>query len=51
MLGHGIALAFLEDPEVRAPGLAVGIEQRGRVLEGEIVETPFVRAGVWATSR
>ena len=51
MLGHGIALAFLEGPEVRAPGLAVGIEQRGRVLAGEIVETPFVRAGQWATSR
>ena len=51
MLGHGIALAFLEGPEVRAPGLAVAIEQRGRVLAGGVVETPFVPAGQWATSR
>ena len=51
MLGRGIALAFLEGHEAGAPGLAVGIEQRGRVLAGEIVETPFVRAGQWAASR
>jgi aminomethyltransferase len=56
MLGHGIALAFLDsaagvssdgDP---AQGTELGIEQRGRLLDARQVETPFVRAGQWATT-
>ncbi len=53
MLGHGIALGFVDTsadgPPVIGTGLA--IEQRGRVLEARVVETPFVRAGQWASTR
>ena len=54
MLGHGIALALLDgpptgDPSTAPPGSEFGIEQRGRVLEARRVETPFVRAGQWAS--
>jgi aminomethyltransferase len=44
VLGHGIALAFLE-PTATEAGTAVEIEQRGRQLEAAVVTTPFVRSG------
>ena len=44
VLGHGIALGFLE------PGLEVGasvqVDVRGSLLDGEIVELPFVRGSL-----
>jgi aminomethyltransferase len=54
MLGHGIALAFLDGPaddgEVAAGGNPVlDIEQRGRRLPARVVPTPFIRAGQWAS--
>ncbi len=52
MLGHGIALALLEGPATGGPGpgAELAIEQRGRLLPARRVETPFVRAGQWATT-
>ena len=56
MLGHGIALAFLDGPagsdtgEVRSSQASLGIGQRGRVLAARVVPTPFVRAGQWAST-
>jgi aminomethyltransferase len=44
VLGHGIALAFLE-PTATEAGTAVEIEQRGRQLAAAVVTTPFVRSG------
>ena len=41
VLGHGIAMAFLE-PQV-AVGDAVTVDVRGFVLEGRVVDLPFVR--------
>ena len=41
VLGHGIALAFV-DPAVTV-GDAVEVEVRGSVIEGRVVETPFVK--------
>ncbi len=57
MLGHGIALALLDstvdagtdgDPTARP---ALGIEQRNRFLPAQVVTTPFVRPGQWASGR
>jgi len=55
MLGHGIALAFVDTPgDGTGPGTevgtALGIEQRGRLLPAQVVGTPFVRAGQWAST-
>lgn len=50
MLGHGIALAFIEaalDPE---PTMTFDIEQRGKSLAATVVRTPFVRAGQFASA-
>lgn len=48
MLGHGIALGFVES----AAGLLIGddveMQQRGRSLGARVTSTPFVRAGQWA---
>ncbi|MEY2754935.1 MAG: aminomethyltransferase [Actinomycetota bacterium] len=41
VLGHGIALAFV--PPQAAVGTAVQIDVRGSLLDGRIVELPFVR--------
>jgi aminomethyltransferase len=54
MLGHGIALAFVDTQGEGAAlttdvGTALGIEQRGRVLAAQVVGTPFIRAGQWAS--
>lgn len=40
MLEHGIAMAFV-DPSVEV-GAAVGLDARGTLLEGTVVEMPFV---------
>ncbi len=48
VLGHGIALAFLE-PAATEVGTRVEVEQRGRRLAASVAETPFVRAGTSAT--
>jgi aminomethyltransferase len=40
-LGHGIALGFV--PPGVEPGAAVGIDVRGTLLPGTVVETPFVK--------
>jgi glycine cleavage system aminomethyltransferase T len=54
MLGHGIALAFLDGPadgDRAADGdQRLRIEQRGRLLPARVVATPFVRAGQWAST-
>ena len=55
MLGHGIALAFLDGPGDDGPASAdggrdLGVDQRGRVLPARVVRTPFVRAGQWAAT-
>jgi aminomethyltransferase len=56
MLGHGIALAFLDSTggvtgdAAPTEGTALGVEQRGRVLPARLVKTPFVRAGQWAST-
>ena len=42
VLGHGIALGFV--PPGLAIGTAVGIDVRGTVVPGRLVETPFVKA-------
>jgi aminomethyltransferase len=44
VLGHGIALAFLE-PTATEVGTRAEVEQRGRRLAASVVETPFVQAG------
>ena len=49
MLGHGIALAFVDAAVDPMPSTAVDIEQRGRAIPATIVRTPFVRAGAWAS--
>jgi len=49
MLGHGIALAFVDAAVDPTPSTAVDIEQRGRGIPATIVSTPFVRAGAWAS--
>ena len=49
MLGHGIALAFVDAAVDPMPSTAVDIEQRGRAIPATIVSTPFVRAGAWAS--
>jgi aminomethyltransferase len=41
-LGHGIALAFL--PPAVAIGTEVAIDQRGTLVPGRVVKTPFVRS-------
>jgi glycine cleavage system aminomethyltransferase T len=55
MLGHGIALAFLDGPadddRTAEGGASLGVEQRGRVLPARLAPTPFVKAGQWASSR
>ncbi len=57
MLGHGIALALLDSTvEAGTDGdtsarPALGIEQRDRFLPAQVVKTPFVRAGQWASGR
>ena len=52
MLGHGIALGFVDTAAGGSPaaGTDLAIEQRGRVLEARVVDTPFVRAGQWAST-
>jgi aminomethyltransferase len=50
MLGHGIALGFLDGGEESGPAMPVAVEQRGRVLSARVVETPFVHPGQWAAS-
>ena len=42
VLGHGIALGFV--PPGLAIGTAVGIDVRGTLVPGRLVETPFVKA-------
>ena len=44
VLGHGIALGFV-DPQ-HAIGTAVQIDVRGSMLDGTIVELPFVRGSL-----
>jgi aminomethyltransferase len=51
MLGHGIALAFVDTAEGVEPHAELGIVQRGRVLRARVVATPFVTAGRWASTR
>ena len=51
MLGHGIALAFVDSAEVADPATELAIAQRGRVLSARVVDTPFVRTGQYASSR
>ena len=57
MLGHGIALALLDtDSDTDVQGgpdgtTELAILQRGRVLPAQVVPTPFVTAGQWASSR
>jgi aminomethyltransferase len=50
MLGHGIALAFIDSAFDPQPSMAVDIEQRGRSVPATVVTTPFTRAGEWASS-
>jgi aminomethyltransferase len=50
MLGHGIALGFLDSNEESGPDTPVAVEQRGRALSASVVATPFVRAGQWAAT-
>jgi len=49
MLGHGIALAFVDVAVDPTPSTSVDIERRGRAIPATIVSTPFVRAGAWAS--
>ncbi len=46
MLGHGIALAFLDRGTGDTDPLA--LQQRGKTLPATVVRTPFIRAGQWA---
>jgi aminomethyltransferase len=48
MLGHGIALGFVDTAFEPAPGLGFEIEQRGRSVPATVVATPFTRPGQWA---
>ncbi len=50
MLGHGVALALVETAAEIHVSSPVVVEQRGRSLDGHVVETPFVRPGQWATT-
>jgi len=50
MLGHGIALAFLDRGEDGIGGTPLAVEQRGRRLPAAVVPTPFVKPGQWAGS-
>jgi aminomethyltransferase len=50
MLGHGIALGFLDSHEGSEPDTPLAVEQRGRVLPASIATTPFVRPGQWAVT-
>jgi len=50
MLGHGIALAFIDSAFDPQPSMAVDVEQRGRSVPATVVTTPFTRAGEWASS-
>jgi aminomethyltransferase len=43
VLEHGIALALVGAPRAPAPGSAVQLELRGRLLDGEVVTLPFVK--------
>ena len=43
LLGHGIAMAFL-DPSVKV-GDGVQVDVRGSLLDGRVVEMPFLRRG------
>ncbi len=49
MLEHGIALAYVEAGVDLAAGGALSLEQRGRTIPAAGADTPFVRAGQWAT--
>jgi aminomethyltransferase len=51
MLGHGIALAFVDASEGVGAGTELNIVQRGRVLPAQVTGTPFVKAGRWASTR
>ena len=51
MLGHGIALAFLDHDQEPDSTAELAILQRGRVLTARVVKTPFVTAGQWASAR
>ncbi|RMH80074.1 MAG: glycine cleavage system aminomethyltransferase GcvT [Actinomyces sp.] len=42
VLGHGIALAFIDTAAGLEPGAPVVVEVRGHELPGRLVETPFV---------
>ena len=48
MLGHGIALGFVDTTVGPGNPTGITIEQRGRSLPATGVDTPFVRAGQWA---
>lgn len=48
VLGHGIALAFV-DPRL-AIGEAVEVDVRGSLLQGQVVDLPFVRGSLHAAS-
>ncbi len=50
MLGHGIALGFLDSSEEHGSAEPVTVEQRRRVLAAQVVETPFVHPGQWTAS-
>ncbi|HUD17265.1 MAG TPA: glycine cleavage system aminomethyltransferase GcvT [Acidimicrobiales bacterium] len=50
MLGHGIALGFIDSALDPQPSMAVDVEQRGRSVPATVVTTPFTRAGEWASS-
>lgn len=50
MLGHGIALGFIDSAFDPQPSMAVDVEQRGRSVPATVVTTPFTRAGEWASS-
>jgi glycine cleavage system aminomethyltransferase T len=49
MLGHGIALAFVDSSFDAKPSTVFDIEQRGRSLPATVVTTPFTRPGQWAS--
>jgi aminomethyltransferase len=49
MLGHGIALGFVDAPFDTEPPAVFDIEQRGRSIPAEVVATPFTRPGRWAS--
>lgn len=44
-LGVGIALAYVPTEAAPLPGEEVGIEARGRILQGDIVRPPFIQKG------